>query len=101
MTLPPMARRAVAGARVEDVRADNEVERPMLGQELERERSQVGPKDASWPMHSCGNTAKKGLKLAQLLGQLGAFLTLDMECSSPHSKNVVDAAPPSHRRYNH
>ena len=22
-----------------------------------RERCQVGPKDASWPMHSCGNTA--------------------------------------------
>jgi hypothetical protein len=27
-------------------------------------------------MHSSGNTAKKGLKLAQLLGQLGVFLTL-------------------------
>jgi hypothetical protein len=26
---------------------------------LERERCQVGPKDATWPMHSCGNTAIK------------------------------------------
>ena len=37
---------------------------------------QVGPKDASWPMHSCGNTASyKRLKLAQLLGRLGVVLT--------------------------
>jgi hypothetical protein len=27
---------------------------------LEREICQVGPKDASWPMHSCGDTAIKG-----------------------------------------
>ena len=29
-------------------------------QQLERERCQVGPKDASWPMHSGGNTARTG-----------------------------------------
>jgi hypothetical protein len=27
---------------------------------LQRESCYVGPKDASWPMHSCGNTATKG-----------------------------------------
>jgi hypothetical protein len=43
---------------------------------LERDRRQVGPKDASWPMHSCGNTACYArLELAQPLGQLGVFLT--------------------------
>jgi hypothetical protein len=36
---------------------------------LRRERRWVGPKYASWPMHSCGNTATKGL------GQLGGFRT--------------------------
>ena len=37
--------------------------------ELERERFQVGPNDASWPVHSGGNTVsyKRLLKLAQLL----------------------------------
>ena len=38
-----------------------------------RERSQVGPKDTRWPMHSCGNTAARG----QLPGQLVVFLTTD------------------------
>jgi hypothetical protein len=34
------------------------------------------PKDASWPAHYCENTAcYKRLKLVQLLGQLGVFLT--------------------------
>ena len=28
--------------------------------DLERGRCQVDPKYASWPMHSCGNTAIKG-----------------------------------------
>ena len=28
-------------------------------EDLQREGCQVGPKDASWPMHSCENTAKK------------------------------------------
>jgi hypothetical protein len=27
---------------------------------LERERCQVGPKDATWPVRSCGNTAMQG-----------------------------------------
>jgi hypothetical protein len=27
---------------------------------LKRERCQVSPKDASWPMNSCGNTTRKG-----------------------------------------
>jgi hypothetical protein len=27
---------------------------------IERERCWVGPKDASWPMHPCGNTGAKG-----------------------------------------
>ena len=27
---------------------------------LSREMCQVGPKYSSWPMHSCGNTARKG-----------------------------------------
>ena len=28
--------------------------------QLQRERFYVGPKDASWPMHSCGDIAVKG-----------------------------------------
>jgi hypothetical protein len=28
--------------------------------QLERESCSVGPNGASWPMHSCGNTARKG-----------------------------------------
>ena len=44
----------------------------------------VGPKDASWPMHSYGTTTMgtqlcERLKLAQFLGQLGVFLTFGRE----------------------
>jgi hypothetical protein len=45
---------------------------------LKRERCKVGPKYASWPVHSGENTATneyERLKLAQLLGQLGVSLT--------------------------
>ena len=41
---------------------------------LKRERRQVGQKDASWPMDSCG-IQLQNLMLAQLLGRLGTFLT--------------------------
>jgi hypothetical protein len=41
----------------------------------ERARCAVGPEDARWPMHSRGGYSYKRLRLAQLLGQLGVFLT--------------------------
>ena len=54
-----------------------------------RESCQIGPKDASWPAHSYGNTAIKRLKFAQLLGQLGVFLTA-RECHSRRSLSAID-----------
>jgi hypothetical protein len=32
----------------------------LLASRLKRERRQVGPQGARWPMYSCGNTATKG-----------------------------------------
>ena len=61
---------------------------------LERERYQVGAKDASWLMHSCGSTAVNGLKLGQLLGQLGVFLT--WLCSIFSCQRITVPAGPLH-----
>ena len=38
-----------------------------------RERCQVGPNDASWSMHSCGNTAIKGLSWPNFWANLASF----------------------------
>jgi hypothetical protein len=64
-----------------------------------RERCQVGPKDASRPMHSRREYYKyscKRLKLAQVLGQLGVFLTTPRAAASPHavtSSSKISATP--------
>ena len=64
-----------------------------------RERCQVGPKDASRPMHSRREYYKyscKRLKLAQVLGQLRVFLTTPRAAASPHavtSSSKISATP--------
>jgi hypothetical protein len=64
-----------------------------------RERCQVGPKDASRPMHSRREYYEyscKRLKLAQVLGQLGVFLTTPRAAASPHavtSSSKISATP--------
>jgi hypothetical protein len=40
---------------------------------LERERSQAGPIYASWPMHSCDNTAIKGWSWPSFWANLASF----------------------------
>jgi hypothetical protein len=60
---------------------------------LKRERCQVGPKDASWPMHSCGNTAKKGRSWASFWANLGGvFLTRGH--AGPPGRRVTSTCPP-------
>jgi hypothetical protein len=97
--LARLARRAAladhtrAGARVADAAAreprarpqcrfrNREVPRILLASLLSSgwavvrkpERCQVGPKDASWPMHSCGNTAIKGCSWPNFWACLGCF----------------------------
>jgi hypothetical protein len=74
MTLPPMAREA--GVLVPEHREHQDLARRHAARALQRERCQVGPNDASWPMRSAGwEYSDEGLKLAQLLSQLGVFLT--------------------------
>ena len=64
-----------------------------------RERCQVGPKDASRPMHSRREYYEyscKRLKLAQVLGQLGVFLTTPRAAASPNavtSSSKTSATP--------
>jgi hypothetical protein len=64
-----------------------------------RERCQVGPKYASRPMHSRREYYEyscKRLKLAQVLGQLGVFLTTPRAVGSPHavtSTSKISATP--------
>jgi hypothetical protein len=51
-----------------------------------RKMCPIGPKVGSWPMHYGGDTAKR-LPLAQLLGQLGLFLTQAMP--RPHAVAAI------------
>ena len=61
--------------------------------------TQVGPKDASRPMYSRREYYEyscKRLKLAQVLGQLGVFLTTPRAAASPHavtSSSKISATP--------
>jgi hypothetical protein len=52
--------RATAAVLVRQGVAEQLEARRALRVRLERESCQVGPKDASWPMHSRGSTAGKG-----------------------------------------
>ena len=57
---------------------------------LARETCQVGPEDASWQLQLI--QLHKRLKLAQLLGQLGVFLTW---CSTPTSFSASASSRPN------
>jgi hypothetical protein len=46
---------------------------PTLISAYERDKSQVGPNHASWPMHSCGNTAIKGCSWPNFWANLASF----------------------------
>jgi hypothetical protein len=60
------------------------------------QRRQVGPKDASWPMHSCGSTAVNGCSWPNFWANVAPFslqarVTRSVEPSSATGRVAYDA----------
>jgi hypothetical protein len=68
MTGPPAATRAGQFTYGEA----NSSDQPFMA----RGRRQVGPNGASWPVHSCGSAAIKGLSRPDLWADTASILTL-------------------------
>ena len=65
----------------------------------ERERCQIGPTYASWPMHSCWNTAMEGYSWPNFWANLAAF-SLRSRSSCPRCRRPRRAtSAPRSRRY--